>query len=262
MAEIARMLQVLAASFVFRRTIAASAVLLLLLIVFRFFPQFDLWVAGLFFRTAPCTDGVSASGVCGEFPAMNSALLRELRHWLQAVPVLVAAGLGILVMWRLWTSDGHSGRSLHYAIAALAGYVLSALFAVNLFLKETVGRPRPIHVDLFGGSNSFVPAGVVDEACDRNCSFVSGEVANAALLLVLVPLLPGGWQRIGYAAALSLVGGVAILRMAFGAHFLSDVLIAMMITILAVVLCYEILIWRMSLRQRPRQAPQPADARR
>jgi hypothetical protein len=59
---------------------------------------------------------------------------------------------------------------------------LSAGLMTNLILKSHSGRPRPRQTDLFGGSLEFMPAGSFNGACERNCSFVSGEASGAGWL--------------------------------------------------------------------------------
>lgn len=109
---------------------------------------------------------------------------------------------------------------------ALGSLVLCSVLIVNVWLKSFSGRPRPVRTDLFGGDMPFVPAGEFTDHCISNCSFVSGESSGAFWLICLAALLPRRWRP----AALAVTGAVAVwvagLRVAFGAHYLSDVAIA------------------------------------
>lgn len=93
-------------------------------------------------------------------------------------------------------------------------------------------RARPRHVLDFGGDASFTPAWVVADQCHGNCSFVSGDVTFAASLLGRALLFPATRRLpwLGYGLAATLV--TSFLRMASGAHFLSDALFAGLIGIL------------------------------
>ena len=56
---------------------------------------------------------------------------------------------------------------------------------VNGILKQEWGRPRPVHVDTFGGRDAFKSWYETDGTCPGNCSFVSGEGALVIVLVVL-----------------------------------------------------------------------------
>ena len=114
----------------------------------------------------------------------------------------------------------------------------------NLLFKDHWGRPRPEAVDLFGGTLPFVQAWRVTNYCVANCSFISGEASSAAWLLGLAVLVPSAWRP----AALKWLTGFAILvsldRIAFGGHFLSDVLLGWGFTLLMMAIAYRLLIER------------------
>ncbi|MFD2029753.1 phosphatase PAP2 family protein [Ancylobacter dichloromethanicus] len=112
--------------------------------------------------------------------------------------------------------------SLFFITLFLTGPVL----LVNGLLKPFWGRPRPVNVEEFGGMWPFLPAWMVGPEGLANRSFSSGEAATAACLLPLILFLPREWRwQVG--ALLSVfVATVSLNRIAFGAHFLSDVLIS------------------------------------
>ncbi|TVQ58375.1 MAG: phosphatase PAP2 family protein [Rhodobacteraceae bacterium] len=100
----------------------------------------------------------------------------------------------------------------------------------NAVFKDSWGRPRPAHLEAFGGWAAPALPFEISDACDRNCSFVSGEVAMAAsvavgALAVFGWLLRSAPARVaGGVAAAAFVAGSGFLRMAAGRHFLSDAL--------------------------------------
>lgn len=195
-----------------------------LAIVFNGEPEIDRAVSAFFFEARSCAQG-SAELVCGEFPAAANGVLRALRtlfHYLPATAaVVVIAGLA---------SELAAGRGLAYprprfAVTALSAFVLGPGLLVNVLLKDHWGRPRPILTDLFGGPYPFVPAAQWSDACKSNCSFVSGEGASIFWLVCLVPLLPADQRRVGAIAIAVIAVFTAMLRVAFGGHYLSDVVL-------------------------------------
>lgn len=126
-------------------------------------------------------------------------------------------------------------------------FVLSALvvgpgIVANLVLKDHLGRARPREIVEFGGTKLFTPALVPSRECPKNCSFISGEASSIyaaffALAFVLPPyrvaLIVSG------IAAGSLAGAI---RIAQGAHFLSDVMFAGLIMAATVSLLHIVMI--------------------
>lgn len=206
-----------------------GSALAIALVLFHRYPGVDRAISSLFFVEMPCGPGKPAGSVCGRFPLGESAPLMALRQFFQHLPAACAAGLAAAAVIRLRLGQKFaSRRSLQFG-AVLWAYVLAVGLLVNGLLKEFWGRPRPIQTDIFGGPLPFVPAGEISSYCQSNCSFVSGEAAASAWLICLVVLLPRQYADLkprAYAAAVILALATAVLRMSFGAHYLSDVLIA------------------------------------
>lgn len=107
--------------------------------------------------------------------------------------------------------------------------------SVNGVLKSAMGRPRPVNVQQFGGPASYQDWYVINWAQKKqHKSFSSGHAANAAMLLSLFWLSRGFpvRQRLG----LLLLGlfwwaFVALGRMTAGAHFLSDTVASLWLTV-------------------------------
>lgn len=94
---------------------------------------------------------------------------------------------------------------------------------INLFLKNFWGRARPNEILEFGGENNFTPWFEISNACNTNCSFVSGD-ASVGFSLISLYFLTNNKKYI----FIALVSGLSlgIIRIMEGGHFLSDVLIA------------------------------------
>jgi lipid A 4'-phosphatase len=96
----------------------------------------------------------------------------------------------------------------------------------NVVFKDQWGRARPKHIVAFGGSKVFTPALLPTNQCKRNCSFVSGEASSVFAPFYAAAAIAPQWGAtlivVGTAAGLG-AGGI---RIAQGAHFLSDVIFA------------------------------------
>ncbi len=105
---------------------------------------------------------------------------------------------------------------------------------VNVLLKDHWGRPRPIDVAQFGGSEHFVPWWDPRGDCPNNCSFVSGDVSGAFWTIAPAALAPPQWRALAYGAALTLGAGMAALRLIAGGHFMTDAIFAGVFTFLII----------------------------
>src|SRR5262245_45386175 len=105
---------------------------------------------------------------------------------------------------------------------------------VNAVFKPHGGRPRPVEIRQFGGHERFVPWWNFEGGCRKNCSFVSGETSTAAWLFAPAVLVPAPWRVFAIAGAALLTVGVGALRMAYGGHFLSDVVFAALMMCLVI----------------------------
>lgn len=182
-----------------------------LAIVFSLWPQLDLALAARFY--------VPGSG----FTAWRT-------WWVDLTYLVVAKFWAFAILWLFLLLTGLIPRFKgHWALERrIVSYLLVVLLVgpgliVNTVLKDHWGRPRPVHLAQFGGHSEFTPALRPSSQCSRNCAFVSGHAAAG-----FYPMA-GFWvtRRRRW-----LVGGIAFglfvgfVRMAMGAHFLSDVLFA------------------------------------
>jgi membrane-associated PAP2 superfamily phosphatase len=96
----------------------------------------------------------------------------------------------------------------------------------NAILKEHWGRPRPIDVTQFDGTDRFVPWWDPRGDCTGNCSFVAGEPSGAFWTLGPASLAPPQWRLAAYGGALVFGAAVGVLRIGGGGHFFTDVVFA------------------------------------
>ncbi len=211
-----------------RMTLALFLLALVTLAFFRAFPNLDLAPTRAFFY--PQYGFPMATN-----PFWNG--LRELFFHGQRLIVLASwIWLGV-VLWRRPADPLGLAKPMLAALSAFLG----PLLVVNLTLKEFWGRPRPFKTTEFNGPAEYLPPGSIGDACTTNCSFVSGEAAGAFWLLWLVVLVPPKWRAAAAALILASAVFTATLRMAFGRHYISDVMIGGMIGFGSVTLAAAIL---------------------
>lgn len=202
----------------------------LLLAIFHAWPMIDVRISQSFFSSALCMDRATVPQ-CGHFTLSKVAWITTLRWLLYALPYLAAAAVVIALL-----VAGYSPR-LRYRMPvqrlwiSLLSLGIGTGLITNLFLKAHSGRPRPFDTDLFGGKLQFMPAGSFNGACERNCSFVSGEASGAGWLICVLFVLPPRY-RIWIAPPVILASvATAGLRVAVGAHYASDATLGLLLSI-------------------------------
>ncbi|QND51175.1 phosphatase PAP2 family protein [Phyllobacterium sp. 628] len=201
-----------------------------LAIMFNRAPEIDKAVSSLFFVATDCI-ATATTRICGDFPAASIGLLKTLRRAFYALPIVAAAVVVTIALRDLASGLRWSHERIRISTIALVTLAVGPGLFVNAFLKEFVGRPRPDAVWLFGGEHPFVAAAQLSNVCQHNCSFVSGEAAGIAWLVCLLPLWPHDVRKrlIWPIAAIIIV--TDILRVAFGRHYLSDVVLGTLATV-------------------------------
>jgi membrane-associated phospholipid phosphatase len=171
--------------------------------------------------------GWFAANQAPRFPTHALAALRDHGY----VAGIVCAGLIVLALarYRAWKMPGISGRAATYLVTA---YLLGPGLLVNGILKAYWGRPRPGAVTEFGGALPFVDWWNPGGACPSNCSFISGEAAAAAWLFGPAMLAPPRWRPLAMSIVAAFFVLTSFLRLAAGGHFLTDVLIGGLSSIL------------------------------
>jgi len=174
------------------------------------------------------------------FPAARIAKLQHFRDLASQVtltfPVLLLLGLVLKLAFPDKPCLVPPRMSLYFITLFLLGPGL----LVNGILKVFWGRPRPINIEAFGGAWPFQEAWVIGSQWS-NRSFTSGEAATVACLLPLVLFVPREWRlQVGVITGL-FVAAVSLNRMAFGAHFLSDVTISIVLVLLLAAGLYRLM---------------------
>jgi membrane-associated PAP2 superfamily phosphatase len=208
--------------------IAALAIAAVVGLLFGIYPHLDIRVTGLLFNP--------------EFYTFNMrqtlSPVRDAAMWLitvLAVLPVIAVVVKLILPHRPMLMRP---RAILFLIVTLA---LGPGLVVNGLAKEHWGRPRPIEVQQMGGTHPFVAWWDPRGTCDKNCSFVSGDVSGGFWTLAPAALTPAPWRPLAYAGAIVLGSGIAVLRMLFGGHFFTDAVFAGVITFLIVWLGYNIL---------------------
>jgi lipid A 4'-phosphatase len=204
-------------------TLAALA-----LIVFAIWPELDLAGARYFYHE-------------GGFFGRNS-FERFGRDFFRVTPFVVlvayaalrlATGFGAKLRW------APSGRAMIFLIATM---IIGPGLIVNIGLKDHWHRPRPIQTRDFNGPSPFTPWYDDNGGCKKNCSFVSGEAATGFWMVAPASVLPPPLRGPAMVAAFAFGVGASLLRLAFGGHYLSDVILGGLITLIIIEIARR-LIW-------------------
>ncbi len=204
------------------------AMTLLTGLVFGLAPELDLVVAKAFWREGGGFIGVTPLG------EMLRSIFYVAPFWILGLTALgwILRRLGLPWLWL------PSGRAVLFMAATLA---VGPGLLVNEGLKDNSHRPRPVQTLEFGGKWEFRPWYRFDGQCARNCSFVSGEAASAFWTVAPAMLTPPPIRPLAIATALTFGVATSALRIAFGGHYLSDVLLAGLFTLLIVLALYRFL---------------------
>lgn len=195
-------------------------------VVFVGWPDIDLAVARLFYvepRHFLFNHSVVAGALRWSFRALT---------WGTAI----AAVIGIILAL---------ARRQHLFGLGLPEWIFLALVLItgpgliaNTMLKDNWARPRPIHVVEFGGPDKFTPVLERSGACERNCSFVSGEASATFALFFAIAMLARRRRAELMAAGIAAGSFAGLIRMGEGGHFLSDVVFGAVFMALDVALIY------------------------
>lgn len=199
-------------------------------IVFGLDPRLDLVVAGWFYDP-----------VGKDFPVRLGPLAAFARDaamwtaWAFVAPSIVAV---VVKFIRPLKPLIVPGRTVLFLVVTI---VLTAGILSNLAFKSHWGRPRPVMVTEFGGPWPFKPWYDPSGDCPRNCSFFSGEGVTAFWTYAPAALAPPAWRPVAYVAATAFGLATGGLRMAFGGHFLTDVLASGLMAFFTIWLAYALI---------------------
>jgi lipid A 4'-phosphatase len=137
----------------------------------------------------------------------------------------LAKNRGVKLRW------APSGRAMIFLIATM---IIGPGLIVNLGFKDHWHRPRPIQTQEFNGPNPFAPWYDDNGGCKKNCSFPSGEASTGFWMVAPASVLPPPWRGPAMVAAFAFGFGASLLRLAFGGHYLSDVLLGGLVTLIVI----------------------------
>ncbi len=211
------------------------ALTLLSVVIFSAFPQLDLTVASIFYTPESGFSGITDWGRFG-------------RSVGNVTPFIILAGMIIAYsLKRFGWNVPHAPSAKAVAFVTLA-MLAGPLIVVNLGMKDHLHRPRPVQITQFGGKWEFRPFYRFDGECPKNCGFPSGEASEAFWMVAPAMMVPAQWKVPAVAGAVVFGAATSLLRMAFGGHFLSDVIFAALITLLLIFGLYR---WIFGADQRP-----------
>jgi lipid A 4'-phosphatase len=202
-------------------------------VTFALYPEIELNIARPFYEIVDANKNVFALRLS---PPL--ALARNIGLWIGTLLVTLAIVALLIKLILPRRKLLVSGRAILFLVSTLA---LGPGLLVNVMLKDHWGRPRPIEVTQFGGTDQYVKWWDPRGTCEKNCSFVSGDVAGAVWTLAPAALAPPQWRAIAYGASLALGIGMGTIRVMQGGHFISDTIFAGVFTFLIIWLVYGLI---------------------
>ncbi len=191
-------------------------------LVLGLYPQLDLAISRWFFAA-------DRHMFVGFDPWMMR--LRDIATWIVTALAVPAAVAPIAKLLRPRLPFAIPPRAIILLVATL---VLAPGLLANVVLKDYWGRPRPIDVIEFGGTDHFVPWWDPRGECPKNCSFIAGEGAGAFWTLAPAALAPPAIRPLAYVAAIAFGAATGTVRIAAGGHFFSDVVFSGVFTFLII----------------------------
>ena len=217
-----------------RPMLSVTLLLALVSLVFALAPQFDIAVSRLFYDPA--------SGFVERHAASLEVvrLVNRIATWTTVLGAITLLGMKMLA------PDRPALPSARKMLFVLAAFAIGPGLIVNVILKDYWGRARPREILEFGGTASFSPAWWIGGECHLNCSFASGEASAAFCLIALAFVVDDRWKVFTAIAAVAFATLVSFARVAAGAHFLSDVLIGWLLTLLILIVLQRAVLGRSS----------------
>lgn len=181
-------------------------------ILFVVWPSLDLIVSNWFYvgqGIFPANDYWFVIGIYQGAP-----ILGRLLFFMALFVVVTAICLPEKISRRFWRRSA----------ALVTVVILGVGLLVHAVLKDGMGRPRPRDVHAFAGVTSFVPVMTTSQFCQTNCSFVSGHAAIGFSLMSFGMFAVRKRRQFWMKAAVLVGGGIGLVRIAQGGHFLSDII--------------------------------------
>jgi lipid A 4'-phosphatase len=209
-------------TFMYTRLIWAG--LFFALAIFAKAPGLDLLVAANYYN--------AESG----FFHRDSPMVRALYDW---TPPLGRGLIAVLVVYSLiaprvarWfrargkaeLAQRCAGPLRRGAVLALCCALLGPGLLIEGILKNTMGRPRPVQVEQFGGPLAYHAPFVPGDDIKNQRSFVSSHAAAGFALIGLGLACGPVWRRRWLLIGIVTGGVIGLGRMMQGGHFISDII--------------------------------------
>ena len=190
-------------------------------------PSLDLYVSALFYKGAAQFELQSFD--------LASILFRDI-----LLPLILIYILILPIVGRFFKIDKiffNYKFSIKEIVLLWISQIISVLIFVNLILKNFWGRARPNDVVELGGKESFSPWFEISNACETNCSFVSGD-ASVGFSVIILYLIT---KKIIFLYASFVAGFVfGLIRIMAGGHFLSDIFFAGFFVVISNIILFEL----------------------
>ncbi len=190
-------------------------------------PSLDLFISGLFYY--------GASQFALQSFDLASILFRDI-----LLPLILIYILILPIIGRLFKIDKiffNYKFSIKEIVLLWISQIISVLIFVNLILKNFWARARPNDVVEFGGKESFSPWFEISNACETNCSFVSGD-ASVGFSFIILYLIT---KKIIFLYTSFIIGFVfGLIRIMAGGHFLSDIFFAGFFIVILNIILFEL----------------------
>jgi lipid A 4'-phosphatase len=215
-------------------------------------------VATLVFLTFPKID----LSISGAFHVHNGAFSGQSLRWVHALRgsftavfyLCIGVSLAGLILTRYRARRWLNLDDKQWLFLAMCLSMGPGVLA-NVVLKDHWGRARPKQVVEFGGAKTFTPPMIPTDQCANNCSFVSGEAAAIFMPFYALGLIVPQWTVTLLAAGTVCGFAAGFVRIAQGAHFLSDVIFAGVFMAMTAGLAYRALFGRSHLEEPNRSIP-------
>ncbi len=190
-------------------------------------PSLDLYVSFLFYK--------GASQFVLQSLDLTSILFRDI-----LLPLILIYILILPIVGRFFKIDRifyNYQFSIKEIVLLWISQIISVLIFVNLVLKNFWGRARPNDVVELGGKESFSPWFEISNACETNCSFVSGD-ASVGFSVIILYLIT---KKIIFLYASFVAGFIlGVIRIMAGGHFLSDIFFAGFFIVILNIILFEL----------------------
>lgn len=213
---------------------------LALSLLFWAFPALDLAASEAFYKAG------------AGFPLSQDPVLRAFRKSSDLVLALLFVGLLAGLVWRVARRGFSALTGARRSVFLIAALAIGPGLVVNGLFKSWWGRPRPVAVDMFGGEAPYQTVWRISDWCQSNCSFVSGEASSATWMVAAIVLIPARLRLVLAPPVVVYAVLLSLNRLAFGGHFLSDIVLSWAISGLVFAILFRVMVSAPGVARRPR----------